>query len=261
MAPRTQTGLAVSASGETWTLVNASPDLRTQLLSAKALQPAGAVRSSPIAAVVLTGAEIDQIAGLLDLREGHGFAVYGTPAVLDALDENPVFGGLDRGLVERRPLAVGTDIRASGLRILAFDVPGKPPLYAEDRAARGGLTVGLEISEGSARCLFIPGCARITPELAQRIAGAALLLLDGTTFTDDEMIAAGLSHKTAGRMGHMAMAGPAGTLAALSGLAVKRKLFIHINNSNPALIDGSPERQYIREAGWDLAEDGMEFEL
>lgn len=261
VARRTQTSLAVDAGGGRWTLVNAAPDLRAQILATPALHPADAVRSSPIEAVVLTGGEIDQVAGLLCLREGHAFALHATPAVLRLLDENPLFEALDRARVERRAIAPGVEFSAARLAITPFEVPGKAPLYVEARAPGDGLSIGIEIRDGAARCVFIPACAGMTPALAARIAGADLLLFDGTTYTDQEMIEAGLSAKSAARMGHMAMDGPSGAIAALEDVPVGRRMFIHVNNSNPSLVAGSAQRLRIEAAGWGLAEDGMEFDL
>ncbi|MES2710496.1 MAG: pyrroloquinoline quinone biosynthesis protein PqqB, partial [Pseudomonadota bacterium] len=272
---RSQAALAVSADGERWVLVNAAPDLRQQIAATPALHPrSGTIRNSPIAAMVLTGGEIDTIAGLLTLRERQAFALYAAPPVLDVLAANQVFAALDSGLVPRRAMAPGevTAIADAagvtlGLRIEAFAVPGKIPLFAETAGAdpgraEDGETVGLAISApGAGTLVYIPGCAAVDAALRDRIAGAALLMFDGTLYRDDEMILAGAGAKTGARMGHMSLDGAAGTLAALRGCAPARRVLIHINNTNPILLPGSAERRHVEAEGWIVAEDGMEFTL
>lgn len=272
---RSQAALAVSADGERWVLVNAAPELRHQLAATPALHPRpGQVRNSPLAAVVLTGGEIDTIAGLLTLRERHAFALYAAPPVLGVLADNQVFAALDPSLVPRRALNPGAPIDLTdaagvplGLRMEAFAVPGKIPLFAErDGADPGraeeGETVGLAISApGAGTLVYIPGCAAMDAALRDRIASAALLMFDGTLYRDDEMILAGAGPKTGARMGHMSLNGPAGTLAALRGCAPARRVLIHINNTNPILLPDSAERRHVEAEGWVVAEDGMEFSL
>ena len=156
--------------------------------------------------------------------------------------------------------------RRAVLSVELFAVPGKVPLYLEDAAVapsivEGEETVGAAISDGQRRLFFIPGCAGMTDALAQRLAGADLVLFDGTLWTDDEMLRAGLGGKTGLRMGHMSVSGPNGTIAAFSTLDVRRKILLHINNSNPILLDDSPERAAVEAAGWEVAYDGMEIQL
>src|SRR6202023_525494 len=267
--PRTQASLAVSADGEHWILLNASPDLRAQIQANPNLHPRGQApdnaRGSPIAAVVLTGAEIDQTAGLFTLRERSPFALYATAASLAAIADNPMFTALAAGVVSRRAVvpgerfALGYDIEPE-----LFIVPGKVPLYLEgddpDTASESAANVGVEIFSGAARLAFVPGAAAITPAVMQRLARADVVFFDGTLFTDDEMIATGTGNKTGRRMGHMPLDGPDGSLAALAGLRA-RPLFVHINKTNPILIDGSPEHGRVVAAGWEIAEDGMEVAL
>ncbi|HET9904163.1 MAG TPA: pyrroloquinoline quinone biosynthesis protein PqqB [Xanthobacteraceae bacterium] len=264
VAWRTQTGLAVSGDGRTWILLNASPDLRIQLAAARPLRPNGAPRGSPVAAVVLTGAEIDQAAGLLHLREGHAFSLFGSPDTLATLAENPMFRALAQDKVVRCAVAPGKPFPLpGGLEAEVFPVPGKLPLYLEDRAADhawDAATAGLEIRRGDVRLVFVPGCAGLPPRLVERLAAADLLFFDGTLFTDDEMIRAGAGKKTGRRMGHMPVGGPDGSLAALAGLR-NRRFYIHMNNTNPLLVEGSPERRAAEAAGWEIAADGLEVEL
>lgn len=273
--PRTQSSIAVTADGERWVLLNASPDLGAQLLASPLLHPpAGRRRGNPLAAAVLTNADIDHVAGLLTLRESHPFAVYATARVLGVLDGNSVFSVLNRDLVPRRPIAPGTPFVPAGaagdglgLEIAAFAVPGKVALYLEDDAAGPNFgsvaedTVALHVRsiiDGSS-FFYIPGCAALPDWLADRLRGAGLVLFDGTTWTDDEMVRSGTGTKTARRMGHMAMSGPEGSIAAFDGLGVGRKVFIHINNTNPVLLEDSPERRAAEAAGWQIAHDGLEI--
>jgi pyrroloquinoline quinone biosynthesis protein B len=268
--------VAVSADGRRWVLLNAAPDLRAQLEATPALHPRpapGAIRHSPIAAVVLTGAEVDSIAGLLTLRERHPFALHAAAPALDVLAANPIFQVLDPALVPRRrlPLGPGTPLRDAagvplGLTLEAFAVPGKVPLFQEKGGtdpgqAEGGETIGLALSAGGGTLFFIPGCAALTPALRARLEGAACVLFDGTLWRDDEMIRAGAGPKTGRRMGHMSIDGPDGTLAGFAGLGVRRRILIHLNNTNPVLLADSPERAAVAATGWEVAEDGMEITL
>jgi pyrroloquinoline quinone biosynthesis protein B len=263
--PRTQASLAISADGEHWVLLNASPDLRTQLLVTTALQPRTGPRDSPIAAVVLTGAEIDQVAGLLTLRERQGFTVFATAETVAALNANPIFGALAAGVVTRKVVVRNEPFSLPGnLDAELFAVPGKVALYLEGEdpalAAQTGANVGVEIVCGNRRLVYVPGAAGLTAALRERIARADVVLFDATLFADDEMIATGTGDKTGRRMGHMPLDGTDGTLAALAGLA-GRRILTHINNTNPILIEGSVERRKVETAGFEVAEDGMEIVL
>jgi pyrroloquinoline quinone biosynthesis protein B len=265
---RTQASIAITAGGAADTspfvVINASPDLRQQILATPALQPRG-LRTSPIAAVVLTGGEVDQTAGLLTLRERGPFALHATAGTLSALAANPIFGVLAADVVKRHAIRAGEPFALpGGIEAELFLVPGKPPLYLEGDnpalAAETDANVGIELSAAGARLVFIPGAAKLTPAIAARIASADAVLFDGTLFTDDEMIAAGAGAKTGRRMGHMPISGPDGTLAALKGIA-HRRILIHINNTNPILIEDSAERRAVEAAGFEVAEDGMRIEL
>jgi pyrroloquinoline quinone biosynthesis protein B len=262
---RTQASLAVSADGEQWVLLNATPDLRTQLLATPVLQPQSAVRGSPIAAVVLTGAEVDQVAGLLALREREAFSVFATAETMAALSANPIFGVLAPGVVRRTVVARDAPFALpGGLRAELFAVPGKVALYLEGEdpalAAETDANVGVEIICGPRRLAYVPGAAAVTPALRARLARADVILFDATLFRDDEMIKSGTGDKTGRRMGHMPLDGADGTLAALAGLG-SRRILTHINNTNPILIEDSPERRKVQAAGFEIAEDGMEIAL
>jgi pyrroloquinoline quinone biosynthesis protein B len=269
---RTQASIAVSADGKNWVVVNASPDLRQQILATPRLWPAdGRLRDSPIRAVLLTGGEVDNVAGLLSLRERQPFVLWATTRVHAALDANPIFEALDRGIVERRPLALDRTVSIAGpegdlgLTVEAFAVPGKVPLYMENQveslAGRPEETIGLAIGDGRQRFHYIPGCAAMNAQIRRRIEGSPLLFFDGTLWRDDEMIASGLGSKTGQRMGHLSMSGPEGSMEVLSGIPLGRRIFIHVNNSNAALLADSAERKRLTAAGWEVAHDGMEIEL
>ncbi len=265
--PRTQCSLAVSADGTSWLLLNAAPDLRQQILVTRALDPIAGGRHSPIIGVVLTSAEIDAVAGLLCLREGQRFTLYATAGTLDALAANPIFAALAPNRVPRRVLRPGeatTIADSGGLTVEPFAVPGKPPLYLEGEDeppldAETEDTVGLRVSGNNRSFLFVPGCARLSDAVADRLRGADLLFFDGTLWADDEMILLGLGTKTGRRMGHMSISGPDGSLAALAPLGIARKIYVHLNNTNPVLLDDSSERAMVEAAGWEVAWDGMEI--
>jgi pyrroloquinoline quinone biosynthesis protein B len=266
VVPRMQSSLAVSADGQRWLLLNASPDLRQQILATTLLHPRKTGRHSPITAVVLSNGDVDHVAGLLTLREGHPFSIYATEAVLTGLAGNPIFRVLDPALVHPVAMALDQPLETTaGLEVTAFAVPGKVPLYEEGDQIQIGretdTTVGLRIAGAGTHFFYIPGSASVTPALLARVGGAPLLFFDGTTYTDDEMVRLGLSGKSARRMGHVAMDGPDGSLKAVSGAKFGRKIYVHINNTNPVLVEGSAERRTVEAAGWEVAFDGMEIVL
>lgn len=258
-----QSGIAISANGVDWALVNASPDLRTQLQAVPALAP-GRLRGSPIRAVLLTNGDIDHVAGLLTLREGQAFDLYATAAIHAVLAQNPMLAALNPALVARRELALDLPLDlVPGLSATLFAVPGKVPLYLEGETVETGLvgeqTVGVEFSANGRRVYYIPGCAEVPDWLKARIAGADVLLFDGTLWTDDEMIRAGLGPKTGRRMGHVSVWGADGSMAALAKVPVGRRIFVHLNNSNPLVDPASPERGIAQGQGWQIGHDGMEI--
>ena len=260
--PRLQVGVAVSADQDHWMVLGASPDLRQQILQTPALAPRRRLRQSPIAQVVLLNADIDAIAGLLALREGAPFDLIAPAPILDVLRANPVFDVLDPALVRRVAAVPGQALACGhGLGLTLLEMPGKVPLYLEDRAAAqpaAGPTYAALVAGGGRRLLMAPACAEFTQAVTALLREADVVLFDGTLFTDDEMIAAGLGHKTGRRMGHVSMSGPDGSLARLADLPARR-IFIHINNTNPVLIEDSHERRTAEAAGFEIAYDGMEI--
>jgi pyrroloquinoline quinone biosynthesis protein B len=263
VTPRTQAGLAVSSDGRDWILINASPDLRAQIEATAVLHPRNGLRGSPISAVVLTGAEVDQIAGLLALRERGKFDLYATAETLAAIANNPIFGVLASDCVERHPVALSQRFTLpGGLAAELFAVPGKVALYLENGepeiAAQSGVNVGVEIISDDKRLIYVPGAADLNKSLTERLDRADVVLFDATLFDDDEMIRGGTGNKTGRRMGHMPLSGPEGTLRRLGGLTARR-ILTHINNTNPILIDDTPERREVEAAGFEIAADGMEI--
>jgi len=272
----TQASIAISADGDHWFLINASPDLRQQLIATPKLHPkAGALRHSPISGVVLTNGEVDAVAGLLSMREGSPFTIYAHPRVLAILATNSIFNVLNEKNVRRQPIEVDKAFEPvlpngspSGIEILPFAVPGKGAWYLEGKAHPAGDdgagdTLGLRIGDKASGkyMYFLAACANVTNDLRSRLRGAAAIFFDGTVWRDDELIAAGLGNKTGQGMGHIAMSGDTGAIAALANLDVGQKIFLHINNSNPVLLRDSAERKTAEHAGWQIPTDGMEIVL
>ena len=268
----TQTSLAISADGEHWVLINASPDIRQQITETPQLHPRiDRLRHSPIVGVILTNGEVDAVAGLLTLREGSPFQIWAHERVLGTLEENAIFNVLDRELVPRRPITLNSvfepmlpDGRFSGLQVEAFAVPGKPAWYLEGArlAEAPGDTLGLRIaSAGGKECFVIAACGAITAPVTDRLRDAPLVFFDGTLWSDDEIVRSGLGVKTGRRMGHVSMSGADGSIAALADLRIGRRIFIHINNSNRAHLPDSDERRQMEAAGWEILAPGQEVRL
>ncbi|MFL6791732.1 MAG: pyrroloquinoline quinone biosynthesis protein PqqB [Bradyrhizobium sp.] len=272
----TQASIAFSSDGAHWFLVNASPDLRQQLTATPQLHPkTGQLRHSPIAGVILTNGEVDAVAGLLSMREGSPFTVYAHERVLAILKSNSIFNVLSADKVTRRPIAVDQafelalpDGSRAGIDVLPFEVPGKGAWYLEGTAHPAGSdgvgdTLGLRIADRASGkyFYFLAACARVTDDLKSRLAGAPLIFFDGTVWRDDELIVAGLGNKTGQGMGHISMSGERGAIDTLAGLDIGRKVFLHVNNSNPAWLPGSAERKAAEQAGWQIPSDGTEITL
>ena len=272
----TQASIAISADGDHWFLINASPDLRQQLIATPQLHPrAGKLRHSPISGVILTNGEIDAIAGLLSMREGWPFTIYAHPKVLSILEANSIFKVLSEKNVRRLPIEVDKtfepdlpDGSPSGIEILPFAVPGKGAWYLEGEVHPSGKdgagnTIGLRVRDKATGryFYFLAACAAVDDDVKSRLAGAPLIFFDGTVWRDDELIAASLGNKTGQDMGHIAMSGDHGAIQSLAGLDIARKIFLHINNSNPALLIDSAEREIAERAGWQFPADGTEIVL
>jgi pyrroloquinoline quinone biosynthesis protein B len=272
----TQASIAISADGDHWFLINASPDLRQQLIATPQLHPAaGQLRHSPVAGVILTNGEIDAVAGLLSMREGWPFTIYAHPRVLSILSSNSIFNVLSEKNVRRQPIEVNEafepglpDGSPSGIEVLPFAVPGKGAWYLEGKAHPAGETgdgdtLGLRIEDKATgkHFYFLAACANVTDDLRSRLEGASAIFFDGTVWRDDELIVAGLGNKTGQGMGHIAISGARGAIESLDGLDIDRKMFLHINNSNPVLLRDSAERATAERAGWQIPADGTEITL
>lgn len=258
--------MAVSGNESDWIVVGASPDLREQILQTPRLWPRAAtgLRDSPIAGVVLIGGDVDAVAGLLVLRERQPFTLYAPGELLALIEENRIFNVLDPALVRRESLAPSEPVACgAGLTVTLLTMPGKVPLYLEERNAaepQSAPAYAARFEANGRSAIIAPACAQITETVRRQFRGADLVFFDGTLFTDDEMIAAGLGPKSGRRMGHVPVSGPGGTLERLANLP-GRRILLHINNSNPILLRDSPERREVEAAGFEVAYDGMEVRL
>ena len=270
---RTQESVAVSAGSEGWFLLNASPEIRHQVEAFAALHPRAA-RHSPIAAIVLTSGDLDHILGLLSLRESHPLVVFATERVRQGFTQgNALYRTLERlpDQVTWRPLPLGREVElagregaASGLVVEAVAVPGKPPVHLEGVwPPHPEDNIGLRIREPATgrRLAYFSGVGRLTEGVRAAVADADGLFFDGTFWSSDELPGLGLGNKRAEDMAHLPVGGDQGSLAALAGLTVPRRIYIHLNNSNPLLREDSPERRQAGRAGWEVAHDGMEVTL
>jgi pyrroloquinoline quinone biosynthesis protein B len=261
---RTQSSVAVSADGARWFVINASPDIRTQIEAFPALHPHDD-RTTPLEAVLLTDAELDHTLGLLLLREGGGLQLHATEAVHDALhDGNSLLATLGAYCpVTWHPVVPGADVRlGDGLSYRAFDVPTtKRARFGPEQAI--GRVVGYRLTdERSGRALvYLPGVQELTAAVCAQLDGCDCLLVDGTCWQDDEMIRLGLAGRTAREMGHLPIGGPGGSLERLSTLHIGRTIYTHVNNTNPILIEDSPERRILERHGVDVAVDGLELQI
>ncbi|WP_433286911.1 pyrroloquinoline quinone biosynthesis protein PqqB [Pseudonocardia sp. CA-142604] len=260
---RTQSSIAASPDGRRWFLFNASPDIRTQFEAFPGMHP-GDGRFTPLEAVLLTDAEIDHTLGLLLLREGRGIQLHATAATHATLREGTGFlNTLERYCpVDWRPVVPGREVSLGGISYRAFDVP----TAKHDRfgiGADGGRVVGYRLTDESTgrAAVYLPGVQELTPAVRDELDGIDCLFVDGTTWHDDELIRLGLAEKTARDMGHLAIGGPGGSLELLSPLPIERKIYIHINNTNPILLEDTPERRLVTDGGMDVAHDGLEVEV
>lgn len=267
--PRTQAQLALTANGSAWFLVGASPDLAFQIENFAELHPR-AFRDSPIAGVVLGSADLDHVLGLLVLREFQPLRIYAAPSILRILrEENSMFGMLNR--VE--PQAVWTPINSdapfpllaadgtsSGLRCEVHYLSGRYPKYVKTTdLARDEATAALFFESASGkRVAYVPALHSLSDDLVRKLSDVDLLLFDGTFWSDDELVRVRGSGETAHQMGHIPVQE---TIRRLQNIKVRRKVFIHLNNTNPILNQDSPEYQAVRQAGWEVAEDNWQLEL
>ena len=270
---RTQECVAVSADGAAWLLLNCSPEIRQQIEAFPGLHPRGP-RHSPIAAILVTNGDLDHCLGLLSLRESHPLVVYATESVRRGfVEDNVLYRTLERfpGQVTWRTLKlggdeeiVGPDGRPTGLAVTPLAVPGKPPIHLEHRAPPAPEdNIGVRVREqATGRMLaYCSATAAVTDDVRRALDGADAVFFDGTFWSSDELPALGLGTKRAEAMAHLPVGGPDGSLARLAGLRARRRVYIHINNTNPMLRDDSAERAQVDAAGWEIARDGMEVRL
>ena len=269
-AARTQSSIAVSATGQDWLLVNASPDILKQIAQTPALQPARAIRDSGIAAVLLMDAQIDHVTGLLMLRERQApLPLLATPEVLSDISEGFPITRILSHYCQVAPTELPIDgsttsiAELPGIQVQTVALSSKPPPYSPFRGnPRPGDNIGLLLHnpDSGARAFYAPGLAALTPELLEIMAGCSVVLVDGTFWTHDEMQREGLSKKSALDMGHLPQSGPGGMIEQLDRLPKGvRKILIHINNTNPMLVDDSPERALLTAHGIEVAFDGMDI--
>lgn len=261
--------MAVSADGARWFLLNASPDVRDQLGRLPGDPPAS-TRHVPVEGIVLTDAELDHSVGIVLLREARRLQICATHAVCRVLERDscilPVTRAFAEVQVTQLPLD-GTTVlcdragTTSGLAIDSFPVPGGPPRFAREDLA--GHTIGLVVRDEATggSCAFVPGCGGLDADLLSRLGTADLVLFDGTFWTDDELIALGIGDSRARQMDHLPISGPDGSLESLAALASRSKVYTHINNTNPMLVEDSPERALVERRGVRVGADGMRFTL
>jgi pyrroloquinoline quinone biosynthesis protein B len=272
-SPRTQDSIGVTLDGARWVLINASPDIRSHIESVPSLHPR-APRHTPIAAIVLTNGDLDHCLGLLSLREHQPLVVYATDLVRRGFTEhNALYHTLERfsGHVTWKTLKLGVEemITAAdgvplGLTVTAVGVPGKVPVHLEPAMPNHPeMNTGLRVREmdRDQALVYAPGVAHMSDDVGRLLRRATCLLFDGTFWSDDELSAQGLSGRSARDLAHWPIGGPEGSLAALSSCVAPRRLYTHINNTNPILRMDAPERRVIQEAGWEVAEDGLEIEV
>jgi len=272
--PRTQTQVAICQDNRTWFLLNASPDLRTQIEATPVLHPRNHGRNSPIGGVLLTIGDIDQVAGLLSLRELQPFPIYCTPSIRRILQEdNSMFAMLNRvpGQVSWTDISCDGRFclqgeRGVGIDCRVFSLGSRFPAYVSpDRSLalkQGDALLGVIASSSSGRRMaYMPAVPDADDSLLEQLEETDLLLFDGTFWSDDELIRMQGSGSTAGEMGHIPVSGADGSLRKLAGLRRPRKVFVHINNTNPMLDESGPEYAQVRAAGWEVAEDGWSLDL
>ncbi len=270
---RSQLQVAISPDGTNWVLLNASPDIRTQIEADPVLHPRTGIRGTPILAIVLTTADLDQILGLLQLREFQEFQIYATAGLQQVIrDDNSMFATLNRtsGQVSWINTTPGETFSLpfngkASICCTPVSVGQHFPAYvsAHRRESISGdeLLLGLMIKSSSGRCLaYFPSVPAIDAALHLNLAGADVVLFDGTFWSDEELCRIRGTGETARAMGHVPVSGPAGSIEKLSALKA-RKIYVHINNTNPMLDESGPEYRQAHQAGWEIAEDGWEFEL
>lgn len=271
---RTQVQVAVSSDNSNWYLLSASPDLPRQIESFPRLHPGAKSRATPIAALVLPGGDLDQVLGLILLRESQPLRAYATPSIRKIIMENNIIFAMVKNQISWDDVLPGREFELvsvgganSGVRCLPFSLTGNYPHYVSQEQAssfppdQALLGLRLQHSSGGGTVVYMPGMPSIEESWLEHLENCDLLLIDGTFWTDDELIRIQGGGRTARQMGHLPLSGPSGSLEQLSRFKRPRKIYIHVNNTNPILDEDSPEYQQVRQAGWEIAQDGAEFEL
>jgi pyrroloquinoline quinone biosynthesis protein B len=256
----TQSSAAVSSDGKNWLLLNASPDLIFQFASFAPLSPRGKkLRGSAVQAVILTDGEMDHVAGLLSLREQKSLRLVCTSAVKNLLTrEFPLLPTLEKYCQIRHSTF---PVQIAGIRISALELETKKSPPYSRRPARRGEVVALRLEANRKSFVYLPGLPAITKAVNEFVAGCDCLLVDGTFWSEREMISLGLSKRTARDMGHVPISGERGSLEWLQSLIIPRKIYTHINNTNPILQKNSRERKMVERAGVEISRDGMDIRL
>ena len=270
---RTQVQVAVSSDDTSWFLLSASPDLPRQIEAFPKLHPSSQSRNTPIGAFVLPGGDLDQILGLILLRESQPLRVYATPSIREIIMDNNIIFAMVRKQITWEDITPGNEFELisvdgakSGIRCLPFAVTGNYPHYVDARRASSlpqtDALLGLRLASATGkRLVYMPGAPSVERKWSDHLETSDLVLFDGTFWTDDELIRIQGSGRTATQMGHMPVSGPDGSLARLAHLQRPRKVYIHVNNTNPMLDENSPEHRRVLDAGWEIAHDGMDFAL
>jgi pyrroloquinoline quinone biosynthesis protein B len=267
--PRTQSSAAVSADGRRWFLLNASPDVREQLARLPTVVPEGS-RHVPVEGIVVTDAELDHTVGIVLLREARRLQLCATASVIRVLEEDSRILPVTRAFAEMKVTTMVPeseislcyrDDGSSGLTVESFAVPAGPPRFAREDIP--GHTVGLIVRDQATggACAFVPGCGDLDPVILKRLAAVDLVLFDGTFWTDNELIRLRIGDRTARQMDHLPVSGPDGSLERLAVLPARNKVYSHINNTNPMLLEDSPERALVESRGLRVGADGMRFTL
>ena len=271
---RSQVQVAVSSDNSNWYLLSASPDLPRQIEGFPELHASTKARETPIAALVLPGGDLDQVLGLILLRESQPLRAYATPSIRKIIMENNIIFAMVKNQISWDDVLPGREFELvsiggtnSGIRCLPFSLTGNYPHYVSQAQAsslppdQALLGLRLQHSSGGGTVVYMPGMPSIEESWLEYLEDCDLLLIDGTFWTDDELIRIQGSGRTARQMGHLPLSGPGGSLEQLSRLKRPRKIYIHVNNTNPILDEDSPECHHVRRAGWEIAQDGAEFEL
>ncbi len=271
--PRTQSSIAVSADHRHWFIFNVSPDIRSQVNAFLPLWPQSGVRHTPIQGIILSDAELDHTLGLLSLREARHLRIYATEWVYTALTQwNPLLRTLQAYCtVEWQPVRLQevmpfyqADGINSGLRCQAFTtLSSKTVVFAAESGGHPEASVGYRITDiqTDRTLVYLPAMQELHAEVRSHLQDCSCLLVDGTCWDDDELVRLGIGNKTARAMGHLPIAGDDGSLEQLAALDIDRTIYIHINNTNPLLIENSPQRQTVEAQGIEVAFDGMEWEM